>query len=367
MSTLKYLLLLFLPGCAGPSTPLGSVWNLAPARVSPEDRSPASVSERGATLYFDPPRQNPHGRAPLKIVIDDPAGIPEDYEFWVRYQGVDVTESFLRLAKLSTPPGQHGRRLEVDLKGLTLSPGTEHQIEAGYRSPAGAVARTHFAPPLCKAFGSRAIRSTAGFAPSDDLLREIEQVSRQAGFNPTFTAALVAQESAFQPKRVSWARAVGLTQITPSAEAEIVPLFDQWPRYPGLASYPAPIIQALIASGRANSANEWRLEPVLSLRGGLLYARQLSDRWQDTPAFGKTRWSGDPEVARTQLILASYHSGFARIQTAVNRLGPRWMSSPDLKGARTYVNRIMSYCDSFQQGLPSAASPPGQLSSRGDL
>jgi hypothetical protein len=324
------------------------------------------------TLRFDPPSQNLHAAHTLNIVVDDPLGDPDESGLRVRYRGHDVTRSFLLQARYTRSPlASGGGRLVASVPWIRLSPLGEHLIEAEYARPGSdRVAGARLPPPICRAFERRKLTGPEGFGPEgfrpagfkvDPRMGElIEQVSREMGFNPAFTAALIAQESGFDPKSVSLARAMGLTQVAPAAEEEVSGVFSRWPRYEGSNTYPAPILKYLVLSGEINAQNEWRLNPERSIRGGLLFAQRLADRWVDSEYFSKIRWTGDEggrspasdgdaEVARTRLVLASYNSGYARVHQSIGRLGPAWLTAPELKEARRYVNRIFSYCAAFER------------------
>jgi hypothetical protein len=382
----------FAPGCAGPTTPLGAVWALQPQKktvvqfestdepradaVLPFSSFPASPSSvpqpsRGLaglrdallqmglpsqpSIHFDPPHQILHGTRTLKVIIDDPRGFADarsgkgagEYDFKVRYHGHDVTRSFLLQARMTE--SRQGQRLVIEVPSVRLSARLEHLIEVGYRNRAGHTTIARYQPPVCRAFDSQKLRTTEEFRPGDAMLEAIQNVSLQTGFNPAFTAALIAQESAFNPRSVSLARALGLTQVTPIAETEITHQFTSWPRYPGLNQMPAPLLKLLVMSGKVNAENEWRLNPERSIRGGLAFAQILADRWLDSDSYSKISWDTDVEAARTRLILASYNSGYARVTQAISRYGNAWLTAPELREARSYVNRIFSLCDSFER------------------
>jgi hypothetical protein len=290
-----------------------------------------------------------HASRPLTLEIEDPDGIPADYRLAVRYNGIDVTRSFLLQSAVHT--SKQGTQLRIEASAVRLFPETAHDIEVMYIGAPGHSAIAHYSPPLCHFFESGAIRTTEDFAPENGLVERIADISHEEGINPAFTAALIAQESGFKSRRVSWARAVGLTQVTPIAEPEVAEQFSAWPRYPGLNDLPLPLLKILISSGRANSGNEWRLNPEFSIRGGLVLAHSLAERWSRPDALALIRNSYvDPETAFTQLVLASYNSGYTRVATALARDGSSWLSAPELREARHYANQIISYCDHFSAG-----------------
>lgn len=379
-------------GCAGPTTPLGAIWDLHPetSDLVPEmnadgvgrpvrsrrggSRGIASllsfVRGRDPEIRFDPPRQVLHGAHTLKLIIDDPRGIADDSGLRIRYHGHDVTRSFLMQARFSHEPiAGGGTRLIAEVPWVRLSPMSEHRIEVDYARP-GSERRTssQLRPPICRAFDRSSLKGLDTFKPEPQLVQSIEVISREMGFNPAFTAALIAQESGFNPQSVSIARAMGLTQVAPLAEEEVSDVFSRWPRYEGSNTFPAPVLKYLVMSGEINAQNEWRLNPERSIRGGLLFAQRLADRWVDSEGFSKVSWTGgagstfpqyteaDVEVARTRLVLASYNSGYSRVAQAINRHGAAWLTAPELREARRYVNRIFSFCDAFERAPSSAAA-----------
>src|SRR5262249_52501374 len=123
-----------------------------------------------------------------------------------------------------------------------------------------------------------------------------------------------------------------------------------WPRYPGINELPSLWVKALVMSGKANDSNEWRLDSERSIRGGMAYMKLLIDRWssQENMSHIQSLYE-DPQIEQTKLVLASYNSGYTRVYTAFHRYGAQWITAPDLKEARRYVNRIFSLCDRFSE------------------
>jgi soluble lytic murein transglycosylase-like protein len=112
----------------------------------------------------------------------------------------------------------------------------------------------------------------------------IERAARSAGLHPRLLAAVVAAESAFDPRAVSRAGACGLTQLMPSAAV------DQGVRDP--------------------------FDPADNLRGGAGHLRALLDR------FGSL-----------DLALAAYNAGAATVERAGG--------VPPFRETRQYVRRVL--------------------------
>lgn len=359
-------------GCAGPTTPLGASRALTPSQVNAprlsflgsvlrqkDSEDDASVPGPGEpTVLVYPARQVLHGPAPITVVIHEPGGIdalghnPID-DLVIRHNGLDVTASFLMQAH--TEKGHS--RLVVRVPAIRLSPLREHVIEVIY-GRAGRHAYARVKPPRCSVREDRSVFSTGGFRPSTLLLRQIHELARERHVNPALLAGLIAQESGFEPKRVSWARAMGLTQVTGVAERELAkryPEFASYPRYPGINEMPFGLLQALIATGTVNEQNEWRLDAGRSIRGGLAYLALLERRWNSPENRRRVLRVFGPEEfdqALTKLILASYHSGYARVSSTLSRSQYSWMHAADLQEARRYIGSIFSYCDHFADPEP---------------
>ncbi|HTL12913.1 MAG TPA: lytic transglycosylase domain-containing protein, partial [Bdellovibrionota bacterium] len=264
---LSAVLLLVSTGCAGPNTPLGAVsWvspELAEAAVAEEATSSTELREAASPyaprVSFRPDRQVLHTSTPLEIVVRDPFGSVENYDLTVLYDGLDVSGRFLASADVQEDMDHEEIRIRVPK--VRLDPTRDHSIELLYRSRSGSQVHVRYEAPTCLAFQAEEVRQTGSFRPSARLMQTINRQSLQAGFNPAFLTGLIAQESGFQTRSVSWARAIGLTQITPIAEKEVIQEYPRWPRYPRLNRFPAPVQKAMIVAGRVRASNEWRLDP----------------------------------------------------------------------------------------------------------
>ncbi len=158
-------------------------------------------------------------------------------------------------------------------------------------------------------------------APAGDL---VDRESARAGLEPWFVAAVIRQESAFQPRAVSSAGARGLLQIMPAVGAE-------WARRLGLGGYHADRL----------------FEPEVNLRLGTAYLRALVDRFPFRGA-----------------ALAAFNAGPSRAE--------RWLRAGDREDAfveripigetRLYVKRILTlerlYRIAWPDGFEREAAPP---------
>lgn len=348
---------LTLTGCAGPHTPLGAIWTLnvpklvlKPGSVQEPIRYLASSETQLPRLRINPSRQILHGPATLTITIDESNEItgPEAFELRVFYNGIDVSQSFIRQSRLIRFHNKN--RLTIAIPSVRLPPEEDHQIEFLYKNKTGGTAYARYYAPFCPSFVRQNVLQTGDFRTPQEMISMIEEVATEGGFNPALLAGLIAQESRFNPKAVSWSRALGLTQIATAAEQEVAQQRPQWPRYSGIDQMDVLSLRNLLLAGTINARNEWRINPRKSAEGAVLFVQLLNERWSSYENEQRIRQLfPDPEVARTELILASYHSGYARVLTALNRYGKRWLQSPDLREARKYVNRVFSYCSYFTE------------------
>lgn len=345
-------------GCAGPMTPFGSALRqMFSKTVSIKEEMPLNQegayrlpNDLGPQIRFEPRRQVLHGSAAFAFTIDDPFGVPRDFEVQILYNETDVTSAFLNQAEISwNNPTRHGLRLSSPY--MRLLAGRENRVRVLYRrSPEAISFSAVFQPPICSAFDrTDEISTIPGFDVEKEMLRKIASTASQKKLNPYFLAALIAQESGFYPQAVSRAGALGLTQVTHLGEAEVIKTFPDWPRYPGIGDMNLLEMKLGMMMGVINSTNEWRIDPKLSIQGGAEYLSYLMDYWArpDKRALIDTKLGAGSQPL-TDVILASYNSGAARVSQALERHGVDWLRDQDLNEARGYVKSVVSYCYHFE-------------------
>lgn len=344
------LIMLSLSGCAGPMSPFGAinVWFKRTLNVG-GNGSAEGWDGKSARVRFVPTHQVLHGAFDFAIEIDDPAGVPLNFYLKLIYNGVDSSSRFLERADRLYLDSEH-KRLRLSISHVRVLPSRENKIVVVYRrsdNSQDVVAK--FEPPRCSAFAqAREIASVPEFQPPAEILRKINEQSALHGLNPYYVAGLIAQESGFDPLAVSRARALGLTQVTSQGEAEVIRRNSDWPRYPGLDEMSLPWLRFEILEGAVNASNEWRLNPTLSIQGGVEYLIYLSQYWSRPEKRAMvTRNFGSDESALSELMLASYNSGAMRVSQAVEERGSKYLQDEDLVEARKYVGRVVSYCDYF--------------------
>jgi hypothetical protein len=395
---ITFVLLMACVGCAGPMTPFGAISQMSgKPEVSPlakdigESKSeteartqqPLQVTTKdtkfndsGTTsdiltktkslllgsgarpvILFSPDRQHLHGKSRFVITIKDGLGVPRTPDLTLLYNGYDLTTRLLAQAEMQTSEG--GKTLKVIFPNLRLLADRDNKIEVVYRhSKHDNYMFARHMPPTCDIFADEPVVNLEGFKLSPHLIKTIHKLSLAENVNPSFMTGLIAQESGFNQKAVSWAKAIGLTQVTSLAEQEISKFNADWPRYGNIQDISTPIVKAMILSGKINANNEWRLDPQLSIKGGITYVKLLAAYWRRPDNWAKiVSHYRDPEQGFTEVLLASYNSGFVRVGNALEHDGPNWIRDDELREARKYVNRVMSYCYHFAKSGDEDADP----------
>lgn len=340
INNLLLILLLsnLLASCAGPYSPFGALseW--------PKDfRTVMELkNEPKRKVIFYPQSQILHRTTDLQILIEDNKLIPENYVLEIYYNGSNITNSFLNKAKIK----RYKNQLHIIFENLSLGVKKQHEIYFKYQSHPGSKATiAKFDRPQCN------INYIDQRLDTNDLLNKVFRVSSNLGVNPYLIMGLIAQESSFNYKAVSTARALGLTQVTPLAEKHILEKHPNWPSYPGLSDKNYLELKAILAMDEANPGNEWRLDIEKSITGSIEYIRYIQKFWKREKSKDLLgRSTGNPNVS-LDIILASYNSGPWRVKRALEKLGSQWIDSNQLGEARKYVRKINSYCIAFQTNL----------------
>lgn len=349
------LVLLGSLGCAGPTSPFGSIElkskNLDTFEIPNQILTNGNFGLHPMLTTY-PREQILHKKFPLILKIYDPIKVAERPKLNVFYNNIDVSEKFLRKAEWRRVSDHE---LDLNFKNLKLSPLKLNKIRFVYTNVIGSqTALYEYSSPNCNWDKLDPILNTDNFTISNDLKLLIEKSSIEAKLNPNLVAGLIAQESGFDPKAVSVSKGIGLTQITPSAEAVVVEVFPHFPRFPDLNEFDPLKIKLLISLDHVTEQQEWRLNPSQSINGGIAYLNSVKDYWI---SFERSRVLASIDAHQyhetneelMKLVLASYNSGFARVRNEVNIHQKNWMNSPQIQEAKKYVNLVSSYCSLFAQ------------------
>lgn len=376
--TLFTMLMAHLLSCAGPADPFGakdvsSVFSeeLAKSkqnnqnifkhygkmslmqRQPAEHHSDASLNDTDIardhefiSIEFTPGRQNFHEAFDFQIHVRDDIGISQSHKLQLFYNDLELSESQYNNFK---------KKMHSDGKGFTLTyrnfrlPVKDfHHIKALFwRNENTPPIIETFEEPYCEVQGeARKIASMGPFTRHYQTFRLIRSISNPQQINPNFIAAIVAKESSFNPKAVSWAKALGLTQVTPIAAKEIKKRKKvKWQVYPEVEEMSFLKLKTAVATGMINEKNDWRLDKKKSIQGAIHYLEYLENYWKKAKRRHEVSFDNDLE---TDLILASYNSGAARVKGIYLEDPKNWYNHNELKEAKKYFRKIKSYCYSFE-------------------
>lgn len=364
------MLTLLVASCAGPSHPWGNFGVKLPSQkytplvMKMNKQRETSISripqqESHATLDFYPRKQNLTELSSFSIVIDNKKLIERDFKLKLFYNQYDVTDDWLKNSKISY--NNEYTKMKVEFNGLKLLPDREHDILVQFQSNNFARPQYfRYEEPQCSLSDYSPLKQVAPFREvSPALTQTIEQISKDNGVNPHFIAGLIAQESAFNSRAVSHAKAIGLTQVTSLAQPHILDDKRKWPINHAIEEYSVPIIKTMILSGTINAKNEWRLNEKYSIEGGITFLKYLENYWlsPENRRLIRKHYGNNMDIIN-ELILASYNSGAYRVKMALTKHGRSWRrDAHDLNEARKYVNKVKSYCNHFDDVLvPSLAN-----------
>lgn len=351
-----------LAGCVGPTTPLGAVddpvggTETTAVEVGSEEAEPSVAPPRAgakAALFFSPSVQRVHGPYTWRILVLDPSATdrPSASRLRVFYNGLEVTQAARFQFEVEAPPSSdpHRQTLLLSLPHLRLDPMAEHAIRVTYRTAAGETVSARYRFPRVRDLEAPdAVATIRPFSVDAEVLEAIHEASRRYHLSPALVAALIAQESSFDPFALSKASALGLTQVTHLAERDIAPHFPGWPRYPGIRRLSRRRLRRSIP-GVVNGSTEWRLDPVKSVWGGAYYLGHLRDRLRhegNRPYLRRAGLTGDDGLA--EACLAAYNSGLNRILFTMDRYGEGWLDQRETREAKRYVRKILSYYGAFR-------------------
>lgn len=328
-----------ITACVGPTSPFGAI-NQLTVFTKNSERDPAQDRYQ---VQFSPSRQLYHDKTDFSIEIQSTKFIPEDLQVRVMHNQYDVTRSFLKSARVHNS-ADFKRRYYV-IPNFRLKALDPNQITVQIYHDQKRILTRDYQSPHCLLTETRHYTPASHFRSATPYLRMIQSIAEHEKTNPALLGALVTQESGFDPQAVSFAKAIGLTQVTPLAEEQIFSKIETWPRFPGIKDMSYLAIRSKIAMGEMRADNDWRLDPEKSLIGGLSYLQYLQKYWSlETNKALIDKLQGDPDQILTDLVLASYNSGPARVRQAVVTRGGMWKQHEKLKSALRYLRKVKSYC-----------------------
>ena len=290
------------------------------------------------TLRLKPDRQNLHDSHHLQLEVstNNNQEIDKD-DIVVIWNGIDISKSFSKTAKTNV----FENKTLFTFRDFSLPNNKLHEIEF-YITHQGKNYYKNYEKPTCNIYEKNVITNTGKFKVDKSLINEITKSAYEHDINPSLLTGLIAAESSFKPRAVSSAKAIGLTQVTLLGHLEIQKSFPDWKIDRRTKRYPASVVKTLIHLNEIDANDDWRLNKEKSIRGGTNYLLYLKEYWEKKALSYKLGTS-----QMTNLILASYNSGAARVRKQLANKKSKWRDSKKLKEANKYINRISSYCYHF--------------------
>jgi hypothetical protein len=201
--------------------------------------------------------------------------------------------------------------------------------------------------------------------------------------DPAYVTALVIKESGGDSLAVSGAPALGIAQLTASADSDMrlmvteyhfqwmAPEVNGWPRNAAARapSANAAEIDSLLARGAISSRSEYLFDPALSARAAVFWIRLLENKWTTDfwpGGYGpsaRQRLNGGKPLTQHQmfdLVTVSYNRGYIEVKALVDKYGADWVSHlAELTGGRAeaadYLERVRAYT-ALLQGRDSSGT-----------
>lgn len=333
-------------------TPFGAVTSIVPTMEKNKTAPVEQEIENESTypkIQVWPDRQVLHGSTPLSVEIVDHVNAPLIKSVKFYYDDIDVTEEVIQQSEYHF--SEDRSRLSINLESIKFKLSEQHRLQVAYQKKGEILKKVEVLPPECSLHEMAKIKNTQSFKPPRRYLASINKKAAQKKYNPNLVAGIVAQESGFRNTAVSWAKALGLMQVTSLAEAEIINKYKKWPRHPEITELSYYSLKTKIKSGHITGKEEWRLNPDLSIEGGIAYINYLEKYWSKKKNRAVLEsLPGDKESNLSEVLLASYNSGAARVKKQIQQRGVHWRSASNLKEANKYITKVKSYCYHFAQG-----------------
>lgn len=205
---------------------------------------------------------------------------------------------------------------------------------------------------------------------------------RRLAINPAYVTALMLKESGGDSLAVSGAAALGIAQLTASADSDMrlmvteyhfqwmAPEVNRWPRSASVRAQSASAAQidSLLAHGTVSARSEYLFNPVTSARAAVFWIRLLENKWTTDfwpggygPA-ARARLNGGKPVTQHEmfdLVTVSYNRGYIEVKALVDKYGAEWVAHlGELTGvqaeAADYLERVRAYTALLQTSADPA-------------
>ncbi|MFG1483836.1 transglycosylase SLT domain-containing protein [Halobacteriovorax sp. HFRX-2_2] len=360
---------LLFTSCAGPMNPFGSdtlsiindgdsFENLeAFTNILDNHLNFDNVGTSTIGIEFFPKKQNRHTIYDLYIKINSTRGKLNPENIVIFWNGRNITSSFKNNNKVIYEDDQN---IIYKINRLSLPARLETDIKIGYQYRGEIRSLYRYEEPSCKQFttanNKTTITTTDPFNVKTSFIDLVKREASKVHTNPSMLLGIIAQESGFNYRSVSSAKAIGLTQVTDAASQHVIKKYDTWKVDKRIEKLPYGLVKFMVRSGKINQNNDWRLNRKKSVIGGLEYIEYLKKYWRGNidlvqKSYPKIKNLKTFEKSQlyTDLILASYNSGPFRVKSQLIKLETDWRNSDRLQEAKNYINRVNSYCYHFTQ------------------
>lgn len=330
--------------CAGPTTPFGG-----DVFISDEFTINGSHKPQDISMEVTPDRQYYNSPYDLTLKINDPNFRINNFRYEIVYNNKKLNRWFK--TETVEMPKTAQDSVKIHFKNLSILPGNINKISFLYY-PAGSNLPVIYKlkVPECYQDIKSNNLSIAPFKVEQSLKDNIKSISKKYEYNASLVAALIAQESSFNPQALSFAKALGLTQVTPVAHQEITKYKPKWKMYPKFTNLPYLNLKSKVFTHIINKDNDWRMDPEKSIEGGILYLNFLNQYWQSPEKMEILSDVFENDIPTTDILLASYNSGAYRVKKSILKNRKDWLFDSSLSEARKYVMNIKSYCYAFNKG-----------------
>ena len=336
---------LFIYSCAGPTNPFGG-----DVFISDNFSFDKLYTGDDIQLNFSPGRQYYNSPYSLKINLIDPNFNITNFRYEIIYNNRKINRWY-KSEQIKFPQDRL-KPIEIRFNNLSILPGHTNKIKFVYYpvNSDSPIIHEIKVPECFKEFDSRETLHIAPFKVSSSLKNDIELMATKHGYNTSLVAALIAQESSFNPKAMSTAKALGLTQVTPLAHQEIKKFKKDWNIFPDFSNMSYKQIRSELSKNSINPNNDWRLDQKKSIEGGILYMKYLVSYWNAPKKRKLLSHTFKNDIPTVEILLASYNSGAYRVKKSITNGQQDWLFDQSLKEARKYVMNIKSYCYAFTKG-----------------
>lgn len=342
MKLIKQIYILLSLSCAGPMNPFGSSISIN------KSYQLSQVDNQLIKIKTYPEYQITHSPYELQIHIRDEMGIPKNFQYEIFYNNQKLN-NWWKTEKVSIDVQDH-KDLFIKFDYINLIPDKNNDIKiAYYRKPNQLSAVYEFQAPTCSLNERLELKNLERYSKTSINLQLIEEFASSYGVNPSLFAALIAQESSFNPKAISLAKAIGLTQVTNLASQEITATKSHWITDQRVSKLSYFELKTKILLGQISASDDWRLEPSKSIEGGAIYINKIIEYWSKPKHKKILQETFSKDVPITKIVLASYNSGSYRVKKSIQKNKKNWMEDKTLSEAKKYIKNIISYCYSFSQ------------------